>query len=478
MDEDQTAMDGENDPQMQRVQRLSDQLASLRDRSERLTRLIDLACNRRVEQRETWPRRIQRDQFPGAQREMTLAPVELLVSRTAAEPVPVVRDEILVPLNDQRRDAARDALLDLGFTDDFEVADGDEGCEDVLRFRRRADTRRTSLALALRTLAALGLPASPHHVAALRGDMKSTDGPEYTDQPPSWTGPDGTEGNAAPVVVVDTGLDPDVRERDDHWLDGMVEGSDLDPLDVFTERTGAVGPDDHLDGGAGHGTFVAGLVRQAAPRADVAVLRALDTRGVGTECAIARAIRKARDHFSKDERGLGVLNLSLGIQTADGLPPFVVEEALRALPPNVLVIAAAGNTQQDEPIWPAWSKRALGIGALTRDKDGHLVPAPWSNSGPHVDFSAVGDGVSSTYVRGRESTVRDDDPEVFPRRDPVQNESYALWSGTSFSTPKIAGLLAKLLHEHAGKDDPAASAVKALRDRGRYLPGYGYVIDI
>lgn len=415
---------------------------------------------------------------------MTLAPIELLVSSRTAEPVPVVRGEVLVNADAEQLERARAELRELGFTD--EEHDDDRartaGCPGTTRFRPRPDRPAPKLASALRRLAELDIPSAPHHVAALRGDMKSADGPEYTDNPPQWgklLGGGGDHGDGAFVVVIDTGLDPRAvagTRTADQWLQDMGD-SDIDPISVFDEETGAVGSDGFIDGGAGHGTFVAGVIRQIAPNATVRVLRALDTRGIGSECEIAHAIRRAGELFETETAGRGVLNLSLGIQTANGLPPFALEQALQGLPDDVLVVAAAGNVQLDEPIWPAWSKRAIGVGALSRNGAGNLVPAPWSNSGHHVDFSAVGDGVSSTYIQGAESPDRDPDPEQFPRRDPAQDESYALWSGTSFSAPKVAGLLAKLLVEKADERDAAAAAVQALRDGRPYLPGYGYLID-
>lgn len=447
---------------------LADQLVDLQDGSERLSRLVRVACQRSQWQHEEWPEHIDGPNDP-----MPLPPIEVLQSELTGEPVLVVAGEALIPTyDDEHRSRMRTRVKEIGLRIE-------EDCVGALRVGVPQGEPGDTRAL-LRRLDEQQVAGAPHYVAALRGDMKSLDGPEYTDNPPDAQLFDTAVGQGAIVVIVDTGIDPYVAQRGDQWLYGM-EQSDRDPLDVFDEVTGAVGGDGFLDGGAGHGTFVAGIVRLVAPGADVRVFRALDTRGLGTECAIARAIDRAGRLFR--ERGRpGVLNLSLGIQTADGLPPFVVEEALRRLPDDVLVVAAGGNVPLDEPIWPAWSKRAIGVGALAWDTTGTLVPAAWSNSGHHVDFSAVGDGVSSTYVRGREHLFDDRDREVFPRlgrrgANPEQTDSYALWSGSSFSAPKVSGLLARLVVDHAGEPSPAAAAVRALRAGRDHLPGYGYIIE-
>ena len=75
---------------------------------------------------------------------------------------------------------------------------------------------------------------------------------------------------------------------------------DVDPLDRFPLRR----PDGYLDLAAGHGTFVAGIVRQVAPRAEVTVYRAVDSDGVGTEVTVAcEMIRAVKE-------GAQIINLS------------------------------------------------------------------------------------------------------------------------------------------------------------------------
>ena len=67
--------------------------------------------------------------------------------------------------------------------------------------------------------------------------------------------------------------------------------------------------DGYLDVEAGHGLFVAGLVRRMAPQAKLVFLKALNSDGVGTELGVARAIRAAT------ARKVDVINLSLGFYT-------------------------------------------------------------------------------------------------------------------------------------------------------------------
>jgi hypothetical protein len=56
-----------------------------------------------------------------------------------------------------------------------------------------------------------------------------------------------------------------------------------------------------------------------------------------------------------------------------------------------------------------------------------------------VTCSTVGQGLLSTYVYGQESPLIDPAATVFPPPNP-----FAVWSGTSFAAPQIAGAIARL----------------------------------
>jgi hypothetical protein len=79
------------------------------------------------------------------------------------------------------------------------------------------------------------------------------------------------------VAVIDTGI------TDQHRTDGVLADiqrtpPNIDPLTSFPIG----GPDNYLDFDAGHGTFVAGIVDQVAPHAEISVYRAIDSDGIGT----------------------------------------------------------------------------------------------------------------------------------------------------------------------------------------------------
>jgi len=268
------------------------------------------------------------------------------------------------------------------------------------------------------------------------------------------------------VAVIDTGINHE--SRTDGWLTGIPQGAaNVDPLDVFpvTLVNGVIHRGDGLlDLSAGHGTFVAGCVEQVAPASTIVVYRAVDTEGMGTSYDVANAIVKAA------EDGADIINMSLGTMTVDDLPPLPFTLALDAAVkarPHLLVVASAGNTGLESPMFPAAMTGVVGVGALAAD----LTPAPWSNHGFWLTCSAVGVGVTSTFVEGTE-------PHTQAGAVVTQHfgrDAWAIWSGTSFSAPQIAGAVAQLCQLN---DVLPTVALGQLLAGHPTLPGYGVVVPI
>jgi subtilisin family serine protease len=261
------------------------------------------------------------------------------------------------------------------------------------------------------------------------------------------------------VAVIDTGINH--LSRTDGWLTGIPQGAaNIDPLDVFP-----VPPDGLLDLSAGHGTFVAGVVEQVAPACTIVVYRVVDTQGMGASYDVAKAIIRAA------EDGADIINASLGTMTVDDLPPLTFTTALDVVQPDhpdVLIVASAGNMGQETPMFPAAMKGVVGVGALAAD----LTPAPWSNHGFWVNCSAVGVGVISTFVEGEEPHTDAKGTVVTEHFGP---DDWAIWSGTSFSAPQIAGKVAQLCQMSNVR--PAVALGQLLAGQP-VLPGYGHVIPI
>ncbi|RJK98229.1 S8 family serine peptidase [Vallicoccus soli] len=392
---------------------------------------------RRVDERRLERRRGRRDLEPvevlddGAGRTL-VRPGDLLAGATAAD------DERAVRL-----------LADEGFTVEPVAELGGR----VLRCRRDGvpPARLEGLAGELR---ALGHLASVDHVVPLAPVVKGLSGPEPSPVGVPRPTASARAGAGVRVAVVDTGITPE--RRADGWLDAVPREGEVDPLDDLPEPNGL------LDLAAGHGTFVAGVVAQVAPGAELRAYRAVDSDGIGSDLEIALAlVRALRD-------GADVVNLSFGVQTPGDVPPVALQAAVDILAeehPEALVVAAAGNDGSDRPSWPAAFREVVAVGALDVD----LAPAPWSNRGHWVDCSAVGEGVLSTYVPGVE------DPEFDPAPDTYPADAWAVWTGTSFAAPQVAGLVARVAAERGTGVQEAWRTVQRAAVR---VPGAGRVVPV
>jgi subtilase family serine protease len=99
-----------------------------------------------------------------------------------------------------------------------------------------------------------------------------------------------------------------------------------------------------------------------------------------------------------------------------------------------------------------------------------MTPSPWSSHGFWVTCSTVGQGLCSTYVSGRESPLIDPAETVFPPPDP-----FAVWSGTSFAAPQIAGAIARL---YQAPGATLRTALDQLLQLAVPIPGFGQAVQI
>lgn len=188
---------------------------------------------------------------------------------------------------------------------------------------------------------------------------------------------------------------------------------------------------------SGHGTFVAGLILQYAPSAELVAEQVLGRSGNADSWTVAkRLVRLARS-------GIHVVNTSFQCNPVDGQEPLVLATAIQRLGPNVQIVAAAGNhdpkNAADDPnavYWPAASPDVLAVTA----HDAHNTVPNWGAPAelPWVDCVANGDHVASTYPPLRLDETEQGSAPI----DPAEKEVVASWSGTSFAAAAVSGLIA------------------------------------
>lgn len=193
------------------------------------------------------------------------------------------------------------------------------------------------------------------------------------------------------VSVIDSGIDynhPDINSN-------IVNGFDFIDFD-FNPM------DEH-----GHGTHIAGIISENAPKATILNVRVLNKKneGYGSFFAILYSIFNGAD----------IINMSF----YELKNPFTQLAIKYGKSKGVIFIASTGNEHQNKVSFPALLPEVLAVGNVDKDTY-HLADS--SNYGYETDFLAPGVDVFSTHING----------------------TYKKLSGTSMSAAYVTSIIAYL----------------------------------
>ena len=292
------------------------------------------------------------------------------------------------------------------------------------------------------------------------------------------------------VVVLDTGI------GEHPWFTqypatttvtmrgGRTIGPDIDPDSIKgfdADGNGAIANAllGSLASHAGHGTFIAGLIRQSCPEAEIVALAIMGADGIVAESTLTDSLTLLADRQREDPGWADALVLSLGYyaETADDL---AYNTALKKILVElgrlgVAVFCAAGNDATTRPSYPAAFAvdpefqapdvvPLVSVAALNPDG----TVALFSNDGPWVIAEAPGVNLVSTAPVTSDGATRASVQMVGPRGRPrggVDPDEFvggfASWSGTSFAAPVLAGAYLRTL---------AAAGFPGVAERAKLVP--------
>lgn len=174
----------------------------------------------------------------------------------------------------------------------------------------------------------------------------------------------------------------------------------------------------------GHASFVSGIIAAAkdnegiigvAPKSKLYIAKVMEDSGNGDPKALIKGIKWCT------EQKVDIISISAGLFTDIPELYVAVREAYKQ---NIIIVAATGNTGKRNPdvAFPARYPEVIGVASYDKT---HKASS-FSSRGVNVKFALPGSDIYSTYL----------------------NNQYCSMSGTSFSTPIMAGICALILATH------------------------------
>lgn len=255
------------------------------------------------------------------------------------------------------------------------------------------------------------------------------------------------------IAIVDTGNDrfhPDLIDAIAYNWDDPINGEDSDNdgfVDNFYGWDLGENNNDPQYNKSGHGVHVAGIAAASADNGTGIAGTGFNSRylTVKVDDELGRLIMAYEGIVYAADRGAKVINCSWGSTTGAGqYGRDIIDYA--TFNRDALVVAAAGNDNNQVPFFPASYERALSV-AATNSADLKWTGSSFNNL---VDLSAPGASILSTYF----------------------NATYITSSGTSMAAPAVSGAAAILRYhfpEYSARQ--IAAQLKVTTDVIDTIPG-------
>ena len=217
-----------------------------------------------------------------------------------------------------------------------------------------------------------------------------------------------TRGRGAKIAIVDSGAatrHPDLKKK-------IADKRDLRNEDSPNSVKDYTGHGTHVAGIAGAATGNNTGVAGSCPACRLLIAKVIGQDGSATVSDVAEGI------VWSTKNGADVINLSLGSKSQSSTRKRAVEYAQKR---GVVVVAAAGNYDDGDPVYPAAYNGVLGVTSTDRSD----ARDPDYSRGNWVDVAAPGVDILSTVPGG-----------------------YASKTGTSIASPHVAGLAGLLASQH------------------------------
>jgi subtilisin family serine protease len=222
-------------------------------------------------------------------------------------------------------------------------------------------------------------------------------------------------GRGIKIAVLDSGID-----LTHPWLEGLTLEDDLAIIDIGSRFSVVSGEGRDV---YGHGTAIAGILRQLAPEARIGSFRVLGEQLRSRTLIIREGARQAL------ERGYHILNCSFGCSREDHVlfyKDWIDDAYLRGRH----IVAACNNQDFMKREWPGHFPTVITVHFTHCERPDAL----FCRMGQMVEFAARGEDIEVAWLGGGRKKV----------------------TGSSFAAPHAAGLLSRLLSH-----SPSLSSLQA-----------------